>query len=233
MEIIWKGSPNWDSNRNTIDRVVIHWFGKGTLSSANSRFQTAGNSSAHYGISNSLVWQWVKEEKVAYHASNYVMNQRSIGIEHDAGIDPLHDPSEQSYQTSGELVRIICKKYNIPLNRTHIIGHNEVKATQCPGTVSIDKIISIAKGVISVPITDQTKILLGDNPDGQPWGDNGQMEVQAVRSTLNDQYRTIISQAERIKVLEDQLSQPQPSPVPVFTKPVAILHFELAKEFEK
>src|SRR3990167_8874773 len=146
MDITFKGSPNYDSNRKKIDRIVVHWFGVGTLESANQRFQKPDNSSAHYGISNKTVWQWVYEDKVAYHAGNYAMNQRSIGIEHDAGINPAHDLSEASYRTSCELIHDICRRYSIPMDREHIIGHKEVKPTQCPGTIDINRLINIAKG---------------------------------------------------------------------------------------
>lgn len=145
MNIIWKGSPNFDKNRKPITKIVIHWFGMGTLDGANATFQKPGGTSAHYGISDSTVYQWVKEEHVAYHAGNYAVNQESIGIEHDANPDkPL---SEQSYQTSGELIAQICARHNIPLDRQHIIKHSEVpRATQCPGTIDLDKLINIAKG---------------------------------------------------------------------------------------
>lgn len=145
MSIIWKGSPNFDNNRKPITMIVIHWFGMGTLEGASATFQKKPGTSAHYGISDNRVWQWVKEEHVAYHAGNYSVNQKSIGIEHDA--NPDKKLSEASYQTSGNLVADICKRYNIPLDRKHIIKHSEVpRATRCCGTIDIDKIISIAKG---------------------------------------------------------------------------------------
>ncbi len=147
MTTIWKGSPNSDSNRKPIDRIVIHWFGIGTLSSANNRFQTANNSSAHYGISNEKIWQWVKEERVAYHAGNYRMNQRSIGIEHDATTTKAM--SEATYNSSVTLLAEISERYHIPLDRSHVIGHKEVpRATQCPGTIDIDRLINMAKSII-------------------------------------------------------------------------------------
>lgn len=72
------------------------------------------------------------------------MNQRSIGIEHDA--TTTQNASEKTYQTAGKLLRDICDRYSIPLDREHILKHSEVKATQCPGTLDVDKIISLAKG---------------------------------------------------------------------------------------
>lgn len=150
MTIIWKGSPNFDGNRKPIDRIIIHWFGIGTLDSANTRFQNVANQvSAHYGISDDTVWQWVKEEDVAYHAGNYAMNQRSIGIEHDA--TTTKNATEKTYQTSAQLVADICKRHNIPCDRTHILKHSQVVATSCCGTLDIDRIVSMAKDLISAP----------------------------------------------------------------------------------
>lgn len=146
LNITWKGSPNKDgvSFRKPIDRIVIHWFGTGTLASADTRFQNpASQVSAHYGISDETIYQWVADGDVAWHCGVYTMNQRSIGIEHDA--TTTKDASEKTYQTSGALVRVLCQTYSIQMDREHIIGHSEVKATQCPGSLDIDKIIAIAK----------------------------------------------------------------------------------------
>jgi N-acetyl-anhydromuramyl-L-alanine amidase AmpD len=138
----WIGSPNYDKNRTKIDTIFIHWI-VGTLSSADAQFQKTGGTSAHYGIEDDKIHQYVKEEHVAYHAGVYSWNQRSIGIEHSA--DPNRPASELTYQTSGRLIAEIASRHGIPLDREHIKGHKEVRATQCPGTMDIDRLISIAK----------------------------------------------------------------------------------------
>lgn len=145
MEIVFKGSPNRQPRIKPVVKILIHWFGVGTLESANTRFQNpATQASAHYGISKGRVWQWVKEQDIAYHAGVWAVNTESIGIEHDATLNG-HNLSEEDYQLSGKLVAEIAKRHNIPLDRQHIIGHREVKPTQCPGTIDIDRIIAIAK----------------------------------------------------------------------------------------
>lgn len=144
MDIVFKGSPNFNKRTKPVKKIVIHWFGSGTLESANTRFQNAANQvSAHYGISKGRVWQWVKESDVAWHSGNASVNGESIGIEHDAILNG-HNLSEGDYQLSGQLIAEIAKRHNIPLSRSTVIGHKEVKATACPGTVDIDKIIKIA-----------------------------------------------------------------------------------------
>ena len=37
MDITFKGSPNYDSNRKKIDRIVVHWFGVCTLESSTQK----------------------------------------------------------------------------------------------------------------------------------------------------------------------------------------------------
>lgn len=152
MNIIFKGSPNYNKGRagKKIEKIVIHWFGIGSLESANTRFQNpASQVSAHFGVSQGRIWQWVKEEDTAWHSGNLLVNQTSIGIEHDAGVEPPHDLSQLDYNTSAELLAYISKKYNIPLNRSTVVGHREIKATQCPGTINIDKLISLAKSLMN------------------------------------------------------------------------------------
>lgn len=141
----WTGSPNYTqaSNRR-IDRIVIHWMA-GTLSATDSVFQnTSRQTSAHYGIENGIVHQYVDEKNIAWHAGNGTMNLRSIGIEHSAA--PGRDASQETLETSARLIREICYRHGIPIDREHIIKHSEVIATQCPGTIPIDTLIALAKG---------------------------------------------------------------------------------------
>src|SRR5260221_2413128 len=145
MNIQQVGSHNYAVGRIVpIDRVVIHWI-DGNLATADQVFQdTTHNTSAHYGIEDDQVHQYVQESDVAFHAGDWNMNLRSIGIEHSA--QPGRDASDLTYQTSAILIAKICNRYNIPLDRQHIIKHSEVVPTECPGTIDIDKIISLAQG---------------------------------------------------------------------------------------
>ena len=146
MEFIQSPNRNDSSYRKPIDRIVIHWFGTGNLDSAISTFTKPNSTSAHYAVSDKRVVQFVKEEEVAWHAGYFPMNQRSIGIEHDA--TTKHVASDDTYATSANLIAEISKRYSIPLDREHIIKHSEVKATQCCGTVDVNKLISMAKEIL-------------------------------------------------------------------------------------
>ena len=83
--------------------------------------------SAHYTVSKQgAIGQSVKEEDIAWHAGWWKTNKASIGIEH-AGY--LNDPfwfTEDMYRASARLSAYPSKRYKIPLDRKHIIGHHEV-----------------------------------------------------------------------------------------------------------
>ncbi len=143
---------NYDQTRSPIDRIIIHTM-VGTAQGAAARFDNpASQVSAHYGVKlDGTLIHWLEETFTAYHAGNYVMNQRSIGIEHEDnwnGQPPEPTRTDQLYAMSARLVKDIATFYDIPLDRNHILKHNEVsdKPTGCPDALDIDRIIREAKG---------------------------------------------------------------------------------------
>lgn len=198
MDIIWKGSPNFNKRSNKPTKIVIHWFGSGTLESANTRFQNAATQvSAHFGISKGRVWQWVKEQDVAFHAGVYAVNKETIGIEHDATLS--HNLSDEDYALSGELVFRLSQQFNIPLDVEHIIPHKSIKPTQCPGTVDLNRIIAIAKTHL------MTKL-------------NVQVIFNNQQYTLGFQQQ-LIDAADRLKVLSNSKLEVNYLPVKTVTNP--------------
>lgn len=108
---------------------------------------TGHGTSAHYQVTPDKIWGCVGENYVAYHAGNYPVNQRSIGIEHlnNTGA-PTWTIAEETYRNSAKLIRDICERYGIPIDRQHIIKHGEVSATGCPGGIDIDRLVAMARG---------------------------------------------------------------------------------------
>lgn len=134
---------NWDATRAPIDRVIIHTM-VGTTASANARFNTPYQASAHYGVSlDGSIVHWTDEDNTAYHAGNYPMNQRSIGIEHEDNGNYNGVRPDILYASSARLVKDICKFYNIPIDRNHILEHKQVsdQPTACPDALDINRII--------------------------------------------------------------------------------------------
>lgn len=141
---------NFDTSRLTIDRVVIHTT-VGTLAGAISRFGQKGTqASAHYIVDmDGKLYQGLEEYFTAFHAGNYLMNQRSVGIEHVDNGQYTAPRSDALYETSGKLVADICRFYKIPCDRSHIMKHNEIVATGCPHNLDIDRIIRQANAILN------------------------------------------------------------------------------------
>jgi len=145
-----------------INGVIIHTM-VGTLAATDATFENpARQASAHYGVAcdGSVIHQYVPEADIAWHcgrfytdASDPLANCNTIGIEHcDNGA--YNDPRPDGlYVTASDLVRDICKRYGIPIDRTHIRKHREVSQlpTSCPDALDIDRIVAMAAGAPPAP----------------------------------------------------------------------------------
>lgn len=77
-----------------------------------------------------LDWAWTKGEEDGYNG-----NFNSIGIEIINRNGNQEDYSEAQYKTVALLVKDIATRYNIPLDHTHIVGHQELERAKAdPGT---------------------------------------------------------------------------------------------------
>ncbi|MGW0948832.1 N-acetylmuramoyl-L-alanine amidase [Streptomyces sp. NPDC002623] len=113
-----------------IDMVVVH-VTQGDLASAVKAFEDPGHqAAAHYIVGkDGHVTQMIRELDVAYHAGNRAYNERSVGIEHEGFVDRPQDFTDAMYAASAVLTAAICRRYDIPVDREHIIGHVEVPGT--------------------------------------------------------------------------------------------------------
>jgi len=68
----------------------------------------------------------VRNKHVAWHAGNWYVNMHSIGLEHEGFAAQGTWYTEAMYRTSAKLVRFLADRYEIPLDREHIIGHDNV-----------------------------------------------------------------------------------------------------------
>jgi hypothetical protein len=76
----------------------------------------------------------LEAKDVGWHAGNWHVNAKAIGLEHEGFAAQGTWYTEAMYRTSAKLVRHLALRLGIPLDRNHIIGHDNVPGT-VPSTV--------------------------------------------------------------------------------------------------
>jgi MYXO-CTERM domain-containing protein len=107
-----------------VELIVIHDT-EGNWNASVATLQNDPNKSVQYIIDvDGRVGQFVTEETTAWHAGNFNFNQRSVGIEHVGfATKPFPEPL---YAASAKLTDYLATKYQVPKDRAHIIGHDQV-----------------------------------------------------------------------------------------------------------
>lgn len=164
MNIIQKKSPNfWQGRKGYRPEAVVIHIMDGTLAGTDRWFANpASQVSAHFGIGkNGEVHQYVKEEDTAWHAgridapswklikpASVNPNLYTIGIEHEG--KPGDAWTDAMEHASAELIRDVCARWQILIDRDHIVGHYQIfsKKPNCPASDKkiIDELIRLARG---------------------------------------------------------------------------------------
>ncbi|MFX1499353.1 MAG: N-acetylmuramoyl-L-alanine amidase [Promethearchaeota archaeon] len=149
-----------------IDAIVLH-IASGSIQALHNWAASYNNrgSSWHYGISKAgEIFQYCPNQFATWHAGiswrngvaynprgvkldpnrlAFIVNEKknmnpnayTVGIEHEG---MTGEPwTEAMYQADVELIKWLCKKYNIPMDRNHIIGHyqiDHIDRPSCPGS---------------------------------------------------------------------------------------------------
>ncbi|PWI15842.1 amidase [Streptomyces sp. Act143] len=116
------------ANGIRIDTIVIHdletTYDAGVAGLANP----TNTASTHYVMSaDGAVTQMVPTKDIAFHAGNYSTNLHSIGIEHEGyAVQGAVWYTEAQYEATAALVQYLAARFDIPLDRQHVIGHDNV-----------------------------------------------------------------------------------------------------------
>lgn len=144
--VAWIGSPNFHTqNGITKQFIVLHWM-VGTLGSTDARFKEQSSQvSAHYGIENSTVHQYVHEKDYAFACGNTSANQHGISIEHAGGYlvnGNRLKPSPATHETSARLCAEISARWKLGklVVGHNLLPHSHFYATECPGTLDLNLI---------------------------------------------------------------------------------------------
>lgn len=116
-----------------IRRVVIHTIEgsyEGGIAWARSPSSNAG---FQYIIrrSDGEVTQMVPDDVMGWHACNN--NADTIGIEHDGSAGNPNNWTEAMLDSSARLTGWLTRRYGIPVDRDHIVGHGEIQPAGCAG----------------------------------------------------------------------------------------------------
>ena len=127
-----------DRPRNQkIDYIVIHDMEGYWAPSVEMNKDPNWSGSWHYSIrsKDGHIAQQIKTKDVAWQAGNWYVNAKSIGLEHEGFLaEGSGWYTEAMYRTSAKLVRYLAFRNGVPLDRAHIIGHDNVPGTTA-GTV--------------------------------------------------------------------------------------------------
>jgi N-acetyl-anhydromuramyl-L-alanine amidase AmpD len=116
--------------------VIVH-VAQGSYSGTISWFKYGpSNVSAHYVVArDGRVAQCVRNEDIAWHAGKWRYNRKSIGIEHAGYAGNPNTWTTRMYRSSAKLSAYLSRRFNIPVDRRHFIGHRQMPGVNrtCPG----------------------------------------------------------------------------------------------------
>ncbi|MFJ6213372.1 N-acetylmuramoyl-L-alanine amidase [Streptomyces sp. NPDC092296] len=111
-----------------IDYIVLHDT-EGDWDTALKLVRDPARLGWHYTIrsADGRVAQHIRTRDIGWHAGNWDVNARSIGIEHEGFLARGGAwYTEAMYRSSARLVQYLADRYGIPLDRQHILGHDNV-----------------------------------------------------------------------------------------------------------
>jgi N-acetyl-anhydromuramyl-L-alanine amidase AmpD len=114
-----------------IEYIVIH-DAEGYFAGTTQLAQNPNWVSWHYTMRSvdGHTAQHLKAKDVGWHAGNWYVNAKAVGIEHEGFAAHGGWYTETMYRSSAKLVRYLAQKWDVPLDRQHILGHDNV-----PGTI--------------------------------------------------------------------------------------------------
>ena len=113
--------------RQEIEYIVVHDT-EGSYETTLRLVQDPNYVSWQYTLrsADGHIAQHVNSRDVAWHAGNWFVNAKAIGLEHEGFAAQGTWYTEAMYRTSAKLVKYLAQRFDIPLDRHHIIGHDQV-----------------------------------------------------------------------------------------------------------
>lgn len=112
---------------SAVRMIVIHET-EGSFGATVAWFRNPkARAAANYVVGrDGRIAHMVPDDEIAWHAGNGYVNDHSIGIEHEGYTNVDGTLTDAEYRASARLVATLTKRYRIPVDRGHIIGHDQV-----------------------------------------------------------------------------------------------------------
>lgn len=160
---------NFDNcSKREISYIVMHYTGNkqdAAKGNANYFHNTVCETSAHYFVDDTTIYQSVDLCDIAWHAGDYPMNKKSVGVEMccTAGNYKI---GKKAIENSVALVVELCKLLGITVDKvdTYVIRHYDVIGKKCPAQMAGEnntEWIAFKKSVrdkLAAPIPTTTKV---------------------------------------------------------------------------
>ncbi|MEU5721076.1 peptidoglycan recognition family protein [Micromonospora sp. NPDC047738] len=110
-----------------LEYIIIHDT-EGSFRGSVNAVQDVTYLGWHYTLRSvdGYVAQHIKAKDVGWQAGNWYVNAKSIGVEHEGYAGRGTWYTEAMYRASAKLVRHLALRFQIPLDRQHILGHDNV-----------------------------------------------------------------------------------------------------------
>jgi N-acetyl-anhydromuramyl-L-alanine amidase AmpD len=107
--------------------IVIHVTEGSFLGTVSWLRDPRAHASANFVVSrDGRVQELVPLHDIAWHAGNWAMNVRSIGIENVGFTDDPSGFTASEYRAAARIAAVVARRSLIPIDRQHIIGHYQV-----------------------------------------------------------------------------------------------------------
>lgn len=112
---------------SAVRMVVVHAT-EGSYGATVSWFRNPrARAAANYVVGrDGQIAHMVPNDEIAWHAGNGYVNAHSIGVENEGFTRVDGTFTDAEYRASAQLVGSLLRRYRIPADRTHVIGHSQV-----------------------------------------------------------------------------------------------------------
>lgn len=156
----WANPSNYTVGRqDTIHGIVVHHAATTSLDAVGATFSQYGRGgSAHYGLKDNEIHQYVHEEDTAWHCGDWPGNSCTIGIETVNSTDaPYWLVSEASFNTLAKLCADVAKRNGLGKVKFEPDGiyptlsaHRDWSPTYCPGDYLYSRMNELADKINSI-----------------------------------------------------------------------------------